>query len=707
MSEQSAESTVPRGRMNTVVMAAALALAAIAVIGVVLVFRFVDSQKQRDLHAWQVRLGIVADTRAADVTRWLDEQFSTLSALAENASLQLYMTELMLENGDDFDGEPAELSYLRNLLVDTAQRAGFTAPDAMIEIPANVERVGLAGIALTDLQGNLVVATPTMTPPNARVRAAMARAIGGEAALVDMYLGASQEPTMGFVVPIYAIQADRGSSAAIGLVIGLKLVGDDLYDRLDQPGETAETVATFLVRVSDTTVEYLSPLADGTPPLRRSLALDTADLASAFVARSPGGFRAARDYKGDEVLVTGRALSVAPWFLVRVVSSAEAMTEIDNRARTVLVVFILIIVGVSIALVAVWRHGTSLRATEAAERYRRAAEQFRNVTAFLRVVTDGQPHPIMAVDGDGQFMFVNNAAASPTALHPRDIVGKPMASVIGPVKARIFQAINNRVMADQVTVSEIHRFEEDDGLHIVKADHLPLPATSQRPAGVLMLLDDITELYDERERRERIMRQLVQTLVGVVDRRDPFSAHHSERVAQVSRSIATEMELSELDVETVDIAGSLINFGKILVPVELLTKMENLTDEERATLRDSVTASADLLEGVEFDGPVVAVIRQLREHWDGTGARGLQGDGIEVGARVVAVANAFVGMVSARAYRTAMPIDEACVILTEAAGAIFDRRPVSALINYLDNRGGRGEWQNFGAPPEQPEDGAS
>jgi HD-GYP domain-containing protein (c-di-GMP phosphodiesterase class II) len=136
------------------------------------------------------------------------------------------------------------------------------------------------------------------------------------------------------------------------------------------------------------------------------------------------------------------------------------------------------------------------------------------------------------------------------------------------------------------------------------------------------------------------------------------------------------------------------------VPRELLTKTTDLTDEEREILRQSVQSSADLLEGVEFDGPVVESIRQMQERWDGSGPLGLSGEDIVTGARLIAVANAFVGMVSARAWREAMPFDAATAVLLEGANTVYDRRPVSALINYLDNRGGRDRWANFGAPPE-------
>jgi HD-GYP domain-containing protein (c-di-GMP phosphodiesterase class II) len=105
--------------------------------------------------------------------------------------------------------------------------------------------------------------------------------------------------------------------------------------------------------------------------------------------------------------------------------------------------------------------------------------------------------------------------------------------------------------------------------------------------------------------------------------------------------------------------------------------------------------SADLLRDVPFDLPVVETIRHLPEWWDGSGPLGLRGERIPRTARVLAVANAFVAMISGRAYRRAMTFDDAADILLEQAGSKFDRAVVVALINYVENRGGGAKWSDF------------
>jgi HD-GYP domain-containing protein (c-di-GMP phosphodiesterase class II) len=212
--------------------------------------------------------------------------------------------------------------------------------------------------------------------------------------------------------------------------------------------------------------------------------------------------------------------------------------------------------------------------------------------------------------------------------------------------------------------------------------------------AVLVVEQDVTELTRERERRERTLQQLVRTLTAAVDRRDRFAAEQSARCAALARAISREMEIAPVLADTAEIAGNLMNFGKILVPPELLTKSGQLSPEEMRQIRDSLQATADLIEGVEFDGPVVETLRQVAERWDGTGPRGLKGEEILVTARIVAVANAFVALASPRAWRAGQDIDGVLGAILAQVGTAFDRTVVAALVGWFEIRGGRARWND-------------
>ena len=107
-------------------------------------------------------------------------------------------------------------------------------------------------------------------------------------------------------------------------------------------------------------------------------------------------------------------------------------------------------------------------------------------------------------------------------------------------------------------------------------------------------------------------------------------------------------------------------------------------------VRDSIQTSAELIHGIEFDGPVFETLSQCQERWDGKGTpHGLEEGDILITARVVAVANAFVAMTSPRAHRGGADFDSAVETLLAEVGKAYDRRVVAALVNYLDNKGGR------------------
>lgn len=706
----------PRRRVNMMVAAWIIGLGLVAGAGIYFSFKFVESQRAIALQEWQIKLGIVADSRVADVNNWIANGVDTIAELTENQSVQLYMSELA-EAGDPSkvpDGT-ASIGYLLNFLVAMAERNGFTPPPALQETNSNLERPGVAGIALTDAKGNGIVATPGMPALTAKLKVAVEKAAAGETAFIDIFKGATNQPTLGFALPVYGIQ-DVGGDESLGVALGLRVISDELFRLLKQPGDTTKTSEIYIVRMAENTVEYLSPLKDGARPLERALALDTPDLAAAFALEKPGGFGIKKNYAGEEVLVTSRPIADLPWVLIRTITREEALAANEERQRNILIVFILIIVGVAVGMIAIWRHGTSLRAEAAAEKFRISSERFENISKFMRVVTDSQPTAIVAVDGETIYTFANDRAAELAGISVDDMMGKTMAAVMGPVRAKHFADINKWVLEEfaeaeaegipdsvqQCRQSHVERFDLEDGdFQVIKSDHIPLRGDRDHPPGILMILDDITEFSREQMVSEARLRHLVGTLINVVDRHDAGASLHSTRVAEVARALAKEMRCDRVESETAEFAGNLRGLGKIYVPPDVLAKSpDELTDEERHQLETIYLTSASLLENDEFEGPVVEVVRQSGEHVDGTGPLGLSGEEIQLVARIVAVADEFVSLVQARDRQEGMTFEDASMFIFEQSGKRFDRRVVTALLNLIENHGGAEAWQHYRNIPE-------
>lgn len=726
---------LPPRKMNKFVIAGAVALVAMIAGSVIMAKAYVAEELNRETQAWQVRLGIVADSRVSAVNGWVDDNFKYLRELSQNASLQLYMSELasaspqkdaaakpgasslsaadsLLQGLDGSGaagggiGASASSGFLRNLLIATAERSPFKAPPPVGEVAANIERLGVAGLGLVDKNAEPIISTPDMPPITGRIKEAVRKALDGDPTIIDMYLGASGEPTIGFAMPVYAMQEGAGAKG-IGVVIGIRLVDSTLWEKLVQPGTLSKTAETMLVRKVGGKVEYLSPQRDGTAALKRSMALASPNLAVSEAINIPGSFINNLDYSGDRVLMVSREVAQVPWILIRKVSRSEALGPIENRLNFILGVFIAIIVIVTLTILFVWKKSASARASEALHKAQVLLERFENLTKFMRMVTDNQPTQIVAVDRNSVYTFANMPVAEKNGIPITDIKGKTMAAVIGPIKAQEYSTLVKRVIDDFERQQKIFTFgnpdvldpEDENAFQVVKVDGLPLRGDRDFPPGCLLVIHDITELQLARLKSEKMMKELIDTLVSVVDRRDPFSANHSSRVAEVSRAIANEMGMEDIDIKTVDISGSLMNLGKIFVPEELLMKTENLSEEERMLVSNAYLTTVDLIEHVTFEGPVIETIRQFGETWDGRGPLGLKEEEIIQTSRILAVANAFVGMVSPRAYRGAMPFRKVSDIMMEMSESKFDRRPVTALVNYLENRGGMRRWAHFRIDP--------
>ena len=693
------ESVAParRPRFSMTVVMAGAGLALIAIIGVILVFMFVADQRERDLQAWQTRMGIVADSRFAAVNGWIEAQFGEMRDLAENASLQLYLTELALFAGEvsEVTDEPAQRTYLRNLLLSTAEKSGFTAPMLGPDINANVERLGVAGIAIVDNDAKVIVATPAM-PPIEGDLAAIILANRGKRALYDMHMSAGGRASAGFLSPIFALQSDNTASDQIGMVVGVKEIGDELYPLLKQPGAGETSAEAVILRDAGASIDYLSPLMDGSAPLSRALARDTPNLAAAFAIDLPGGFATRRDYRNVEVLTLGRIFTWAPWTLMYKIDSAEALADTDSRLSRMLTVFLLIIAAVAVTLIATWRHGSSLRSKQAASKASELARKFGQQRDFLKLVTDSQSNAMAIIDGDGRYLWVNRQSAENNGMAAVDVPGKTLDAVVGPAPAKPLLRAVRDALENGVSQIITHNEEIDGETSTFTSEFIPLEATDELPVRVLVVSENVTIAVREQLRRERIMGQLVNTLVGVVDRRDPNSTDHSFWVAVVARAIAKEMELDDSYVASVEITGRVTNLGKITVPEHILTKTEALTDEEFKLVRGAIGVSAELLEGVEFDGPVVATLRELHEN---AGDDAFKTEGLLLTTRIVAVANVFVALTSPRSYRAGMTFDGALDTLLVHKENSDTRRAVLSLANFLDNHGGREKLDGIGKRP--------
>ena len=175
-------------------------------------------------------------------------------------------------------------------------------------------------------------------------------------------------------------------------------------------------------------------------------------------------------------------------------------------------------------------------------------------------------------------------------------------------------------------------------------------------------------------------------LAHALEAKDRYTNGHSQRVARISVAIAKELDMSRDSVERVRVAGLIHDIGKIGVRESILNKTGKLTDEEFQHIKEHPETGEHILNPIVDDNEILRIVRNHHEHYDGTGfPDALSGEQIPLGARILAVADAYDAMTSERPYRRAMSAQTACAEIERGKGAQFDPEVADAFLK-TENR---------------------
>ncbi|MEE8370468.1 MAG: HD domain-containing phosphohydrolase [Dehalococcoidia bacterium] len=175
-------------------------------------------------------------------------------------------------------------------------------------------------------------------------------------------------------------------------------------------------------------------------------------------------------------------------------------------------------------------------------------------------------------------------------------------------------------------------------------------------------------------------------LSEAIESRDPYTGGHCRRLADKAIGIARTLALPNREIETIRLGAALHDMGKIVVPDSVLKKPGKLTPEEYAIVKQHCYSGGQLCKRVSFLMDAYPVVYYHHERWDGKGyPDGLKGDGIPLGARIVAVVDAHDAMTNDRPYRDALDQAEAIAILKDGAGSQWDPDIVLAFLRSMEN----------------------
>ena len=337
----------------------------------------------------------------------------------------------------------------------------------------------------------------------------------------------------------------------------------------------------------------------------------------------------------------------------------------------------------------VWRDITEEKKAEEAlrlneEKYRLS---FENVTDV-----------IYTIDTNLNISSVSPSVKGLLGYKPEDFIGRPVSDLENILKPESFQqaiADTSLILKGETIPATVYQFIAKDGtIKYGEVSGSPLMHDG-KIMGIISVARDITERKQAEEKLQQTLDSLrnsvgatIQVMVSAVEMRDPYTAGHQIRVADLACAIAAEMGLPRDKIEGIRMAGSIHDIGKLSIPAEILTKPNKLTDIEFSLIKEHSRSGYEMLKDVESPWPLAQIVYQHHERMDGSGyPRNLKGDEILMEARIMAVADVVEAMASHRPYRPGLGMDAALVEIEKNRGILYDNTVADACLRLFREKG--------------------
>ncbi|MFZ1982425.1 MAG: HD domain-containing phosphohydrolase, partial [Smithella sp.] len=335
---------------------------------------------------------------------------------------------------------------------------------------------------------------------------------------------------------------------------------------------------------------------------------------------------------------------------------------------------------------------------------KRAEETLKKSERQYRLLADNIHDVIFVMDMNLNYSYLSPSVKLLRGYEPEEAMKQTPAQTVTPSSLNLALGILSEVMELEksehrdIYVSRTFQVEmsRKDGTSVwteVKASLIR--DENQRAIGIMGVTRDITDRKqseDELQKTLGRLRKSIDTTIGVlvsaVESRDPYTAGHQLRVADLARAIATEMGLPQDKIDGIRMAGSIHDIGKLSIPVEILSKPTKLTDIEFTLIKGHSKIGYEMLKDVESPWPLAQIVYQHHERMNGTGyPRNLKGDEILMEARIMTVADVVEAIASHRPYRAALGVEIALEEIEKNKGVFYDATVADACLRLFREKG--------------------
>jgi PAS domain S-box-containing protein/putative nucleotidyltransferase with HDIG domain len=330
---------------------------------------------------------------------------------------------------------------------------------------------------------------------------------------------------------------------------------------------------------------------------------------------------------------------------------------------------------------------------------KRAGEALQKSEAQYRLLAEHTTDFIWLMDMNLNNIYVSPSVMKRTGFTDQEMMELPLERHITPdslkVAAEMVLEFIPRVEADS-TYNPTSTFDMEyickDGTTFWSENKFSVIRDSNGiPISILGEARDTTDrrLIEEKllksfESLKKTLNDAINTMVKIVETRDPYTSGHQQKVADLSTAIAREMKLEDTRIDQIRMAALIHDIGKMYVPSDILIRPGKLTDMELALIKTHAQSGYDIVKGMDFPCSVAEAVLQHHERLDGSGyPNGLKGEDTLLEAKILAVADVIEAMASHRPYRPALGIDKALEEISMYKGKLYDPDVVDTCLELF------------------------
>jgi PAS domain S-box-containing protein/putative nucleotidyltransferase with HDIG domain len=320
-----------------------------------------------------------------------------------------------------------------------------------------------------------------------------------------------------------------------------------------------------------------------------------------------------------------------------------------------------------------------------------AEEELRQAEERYRSIYENAQEGMYRANADEKFIMVNSAMArifgydSPAEFVEQVNSGAHQLYQSREDRKKIFQLLESRGFVQEY---EARFFRKDGSIGWVSVNIQPARVAEGQTLCYDGFVRDVTDRKESVERLREAFAGTIQAITSLVEAKDPYTAGHQRRVADIAQAIAVEMGLSREQMEGIAMAGIIHDIGKVSVPAEILCSPRRLTQLEFNLIKTHAQSGYEILKDIKFPWPIARMVLEHHERMDGSGyPHGLTGNNILPESRILAVADVVEAMATHRPYRAALGLEPALQEITKNRGVLFDEEAVDACLRLFREKG--------------------